>query len=145
MNRLTLVGHIGKDAEVKDFQNGNSAINFSVAHTQKWTDKQGNKQEKSTWYDCSWFINNTNIAQYLKKGAKVLIEGEPTARAYINQQNEAVAILGVTVRSLDILVFPKTDVQTTQTPQANYGQQNNVFPPAPAMSDDDAEGDLPFN
>ena len=144
MNKLTLVGHIGKDAEVKDFQNGNSVINFSVAHTQKWTDKQGNKQEKSTWYDCSWFINNTNVAQYLKKGAKVLIEGEPTARAYINQQNEAVAILGVTIRSLDILVFPK-DTQTTHTPQANYGQQNNAFPPAPDFGGDNPEDDLPFN
>lgn len=117
MNKYILTGNIGKDAEVKDLNNGNSVINFSVAHTEKWKDKQGNPQEKTVWVDCSWFINNTSIAQYLKKGTKVLIEGEPTARAYVNNNGEAVAILGCTVRSLEITQFANNDNPQPQQPQ----------------------------
>lgn len=143
MNKQILTGNIGKDAEVKDFNNGNSVINFSVAHTEKWKDKQGNPQEKTTWVDCNWFINNTAIAQYLKKGAKVLIEGEPTARAYVNGQGEAVAILGCTVRSLEITSFVNNDNPQQPKPQQ---QQKNNFPPAPNFNsnNNNQEDDLPF-
>lgn len=138
MNRLTLIGNIGKDAEVKDFNGGNSVINFNVAHTSKWTDKQGNKQEKTTWYEAAWFINNTQIAQYLKKGAKVLIEGEPTARVY----NDTV-YLGVNVRSLDILNFAKDDAPKQQQ-QAPVNNSNSGFPPPPNFNNANNDDDLPF-
>ena len=121
MNKQILTGNIGKDAEVKDFQNGNGVINFSVADTKKWTDKNGQKQEKTNWIECVWYLNNTSIAQYLTKGTKVLIEGEPTARAYINQQGEAVVINQCIIRSLEFMG------SSNQNQQQNYGNQQNGY------------------
>ena len=135
MNKQILSGNIGKDAEVKDFQNGNSVINFSVADTKKWTDKNGQKQEKTNWIECVWYLNNTSIAQYLTKGTKVLIEGEPTARAYINQQGEANVINQCIVRSLEFMGSSNQNQQQNYGNQQNSYQNNNQF---------ENEPDLPF-
>ncbi len=135
MNKQILSGNIGKDAEVKDFQNGNSVINFSVADTKKWTDKNGQKQEKTNWVECVWYLNNTSIAQYLNKGTKVLIEGEPTARAYVNQQGEAIVINQCIVRTLEFMGSSNQNQQQNYGNQQNGYQNNNQFEP---------EQDLPF-
>lgn len=135
MNKQILSGNIGKDAEVKDFQNGNSVINFSVADTKKWTDKSGQKQEKMNWIECVWYLNNTSIAQYLTKGTKVLIEGEPTARAYVNQQGEAIVINQCIVRTLEFMG------SSNQNQQQNYGQQQNGYQ---NNNQFELENDLPF-
>lgn len=135
MNKQILSGNIGKDAEVKDFQNGNSVINFSVADTKKWTDKNGQKQDKTNWIECVWYLNNTSIAQYLTKGTKVLIEGEPTARAYINQQNEIISVNQCIVRSLEFMGSSNQNQQQNYGNQQNGYQNNNQFEP---------EQDLPF-
>ncbi len=135
MNKQILSGNIGKDAEVKDFQNGNSVINFSVADTKKWTDRNGQKQEKTNWIECVWYLNNTSIAQYLTKGTKVLIEGEPTARAYINQQGEAIVINQCIVRILEFMGSSNQNQQQNYGNQQNGYQNNNQFEP---------ESDLPF-
>ena len=135
MNKQILTGNIGKDAEVKDFQNGNGVINFSVADTKKWTDKNGQKQEKTNWIECVWYLNNTSIAQYLTKGTKVLIEGEPTARAYINQQGEAVVINQCIIRSLEFMGSSNQNQQQNYGNQQNGYQNNNQF---------ENEPDLPF-
>lgn len=135
MNKQILSGNIGKDAEVKDFQNGNSVINFSVADTKKWTDKNGQKQEKTNWIECVWYLNNTSIAQYLTKGTKVLIEGEPTARAYVNQQNEIISVNQCIVRVLEFMGSSNQNQQQNYGNQQNSYQNNNQFEP---------EQDLPF-
>lgn len=135
MNKQILSGNIGKDAEVKDFQNGNSVINFSVADTKKWTDKNGQKQEKTNWIECVWYLNNTSIAQYLTKGTKVLIEGEPTARAYVNQQNEIISVNQCIVRVLEFMGSSNQNQQQNYGQQQNGYQNNNQFEP---------EQDLPF-
>lgn len=129
MNRQILSGNIGKDAEVKDFQNGNSVINFSVADTKKWTDKSGQKQEKTNWIECVWYLNNTSIAQYLTKGTKVLIEGEPTSRAYINQQNEIISVNQCIIRSLEFMGSSNQNQQQNYGNQQNGYQNNNQFEP----------------
>jgi len=135
MNKQILSGNIGKDAEVKDFQNGNSVINFSVADTKKWTDKNGKKQEKTNWIECVWYLNNTSIAQYLTKGTKVLIEGEPTARVYVNQQGEAIVINQCVVRVLEFMGSSNQNQQQNFGNQQNSYQNNNQF---------ENEPDLPF-
>lgn len=143
MNKHILTGTLGKDAEVKEFNNGNTVINFPVAHKETWKDKQGQKQERTTWHECEWFINNTSIAQYLKKGAKVLVEGTPYSRAYINQQNQAIGINVTRVNNLEITKFVET-----QNQQQNHPQQKAGFAPAPepyngGQPEDDGDG-LPY-
>lgn len=77
MNTCTLIGNLGKDAEVHVFGDGQAVLNFSVATSEKWTDKKsGEKKEKTEWHRCKYFTKGAaNLAPYLTKGSKVAVTG----------------------------------------------------------------------
>lgn len=100
--KLLVVGNLGKDAVVKEI-NGKNVINFSVAHTDKFKDGQGNQKEKTTWVDCAYWSDKIGIAPYLTKGTLVLAEGEPSADAYVTKDNEAGASLRLKVFNVRLL------------------------------------------
>ncbi len=77
MNRVTLLGRLGKDPEeVKYFQNGTAYTSFSLATSESWKDKAGQRQEKTEWHNCkAWRGLAETISNYLKKGSKVYVEG----------------------------------------------------------------------
>lgn len=77
INKVILVGRLGKDPELKYNPKGMAFCNFSVATSESWTDKStGKKNEKTEWHNCTAFQNTAeNIAKYLKKGSQVYIEG----------------------------------------------------------------------
>jgi single-strand DNA-binding protein len=110
MIKLTAIGHIGKDSVV-NMVNGRSAINFNVASTEKWKDAQGTGVEKTTWMSCSYWPEKTGIAQYLKKGTQVYIEGTVEARVYNNDRGESVPQLQVKVFTVQLLGGKKEDNQ----------------------------------
>jgi single-strand DNA-binding protein len=88
VNKVILVGNLGKDPEVRTFQNGGKVVRFSIATSETWRDKQsGERKEKTEWHNIS--ILNENIAkvaeQYLKKGSKVYIEGQLETRKWQDQ------------------------------------------------------------
>jgi single-strand DNA-binding protein len=85
VNKVILIGNLGKDPEVRRLNNGDPVVNLSVATSENWRDKQtGERKEKTEWHRVVIF--NENIAkvaeQYLKKGAKVYIEGQLQTRKY---------------------------------------------------------------
>lgn len=155
MINLTIVGNLGADAEVRTFDNGRSVINFSLAHTEKWTDAQGVKQEKTTWFRCAYWVNSTAISQYLSKGTRVAVYSDTIdARAYTSQQTaEPQASLEVQVRRIELLGGGQPQQQQPaqqqqaqpsqpqpQNQTSTYGSttgQSNAF----GASD---EADLPF-
>jgi len=102
MQRVELIGHIGQDAEVKDLGE-NQVINFSVAVTESYTNKQGEKISNTNWYECAKWGNNTTIAQYLKKGTQVFISGKPQSRAWQKEDGTLVSNLGVNVFNITLL------------------------------------------
>jgi single-strand DNA-binding protein len=103
MIKLTMIGHLGKDAEVRDV-NGRKVIAFNVAHTEKYRDSSGTQQEKTTWLRCSYWTDNTNVAPYLKKGTHVYVEGTPSADAYMSStQNQPMANLDLRVMKIELL------------------------------------------
>lgn len=103
MNRIEIIGHVGADAEIKEFQN-NQVINFSVGVSESYTKKDTNEKITNTvWFECARWGNNTQIAQYLKKGAQVFVSGKPNNRAYINNDGVAVAVNGINVMQIDLL------------------------------------------
>ena len=77
MNKLIIMGNLGKDPEAKQASNGNSFCTFSVATSESWKDKTtGEKQTKTQWHNCiSYGKQSEVIAQYFKKGSKILIVG----------------------------------------------------------------------
>jgi single-strand DNA-binding protein len=88
VNKVILVGNLGKDPEVRHTQDGRPIINLSVATSENWKDKQtGERKERTEWHRVVIF--NENLAkvaeQYLKKGAKVYLEGQLQTRKYTDK------------------------------------------------------------
>lgn len=83
INRVTLVGRLGNDAEMRTFQNGGAVVNFRVATSETWKDRQGQKQERTEWSTIAvfakWLIDD---AQKLRKGDMVSIEGKLQTRKW---------------------------------------------------------------
>lgn len=133
MNNTIVTGRIGKDAEVKTFDGGRAVINFSLAWSEKYKDRQGEQQERTVWYDCAVWRKEgaTGVAQYLRKGAQVLVQGEVSARGWANDAGEVRTSLQINVRDLEILQYVKDD---QQQPQAAPAQQRPAATAAAAAS-----------
>jgi single-strand DNA-binding protein len=82
MIKMLMLGYLGRDAALRQTDAGSSVINFSCCHTESWTDSRGERQERATWVDCSYWTEKHGILPYLKKGTMVYLEGIPAARHY---------------------------------------------------------------
>jgi single-strand DNA-binding protein len=102
MIKMQVIGNLGKDCVVNTV-NGKSVINFTVAHTEKYKDSQGNMQEKTTWVDCAYWTDRTTVAQYLTKGKQIYAEGQPEVRSFQRQDGTAGASLSLRVREVQLL------------------------------------------
>lgn len=133
-----IIGYAGKDAIVQ--QHGiESVINFSVCHTDKYTDASGQKYEKPTWVNCSWWTDKTNIAQYIKKGTLLWIEGAIEAKNYKGRDGESKAYLNLRVARVELLGGKRED-QSAPT-NTNENTTSGYQPVNTGSVDDDP---LPF-
>jgi single-strand DNA-binding protein len=88
VNKVTLIGYLGADPEVRTFQNGNRVVNIRIATSERWRDKQtGERKEKSEWHNVAIFNENLGkiAEQYLKKGSYVYVEGKLETRKWQDQ------------------------------------------------------------
>lgn len=88
LNKVQIIGNLGKDPEARAMSNGNEVVNLTVATSESWTDKAtGEKKEKSEWHRVVIF--NPHLAKiaksYLKKGSKVYLEGQLQTRKWTDQ------------------------------------------------------------
>ncbi|MET0635369.1 MAG: single-stranded DNA-binding protein [Chitinophagaceae bacterium] len=102
MIKMQVIGHLGKDCLVNTV-NGKNVINFTVAHTEKYKDSQGNSQEKTTWVDCAYWTDRTALSPYLTKGKQVFVEGTPEIRTFTRQDGTSGASLSLRVREVQLL------------------------------------------
>ncbi len=89
VNKVILVGNLGKDPEIRAFQNGGRVARFSIATSENWKDKTtGERKEKTEWHNIS--VTNDNLInvceRYLKKGAKVYVEGQLETRKWQDKE-----------------------------------------------------------
>ena len=83
VNKVILVGRLGRDPEVRYMPNGEAVANFSIATSEQWKDKSGAKQEKTEWHNITMYRRLAEIAgDYLRKGQEVYIEGKIQSRKY---------------------------------------------------------------
>jgi len=84
VNKVILVGNLGKDPEIRYMPNGNAVANLTLATTESWKDKQtGDQQEKTEWHRVVMFRRLAEIAgEYLKKGSQIYIEGKLQTRKW---------------------------------------------------------------
>jgi single-strand DNA-binding protein len=149
MIKLQVIGNLGKDCIVKEI-NGKNVINFSVAHSERYKDAQGNQKERTTWVECAYWTDRTAISPYLTKGTTVFAEGTPEADAYMNKDNQAAATLRMRVQTIQLLGGRNNENQGAPAANTNSYAANNTAPaqrppaPAPVASMPEAADDLPF-
>lgn len=91
VNKVILVGNLGRDPEIRSFQNGGRVAHLNLATSESWKDKSsGERKEKTEWHRVSIFNENlVGVAErYLKKGAKVYIEGQLETRKWTDQEGK---------------------------------------------------------
>jgi single-strand DNA-binding protein len=87
VNKVILIGNLGRDPETRYMPDGGAITNISVATTDVWKDKQGEKQEKTEWHRVAFFGKLAEIAgEYLKKGSQVYVEGRLQTRKWQDKE-----------------------------------------------------------
>lgn len=104
VNKVTLVGRAGRDPKIKYMPNGDAVCNFSVATSETWKDRNGEKQERTEWHNITLYRKLAEIAgQYLTKGKEVYIEGKIQSRKYTGKdgvERTAYEIIGNEMKML---------------------------------------------
>lgn len=113
MISLSVIGHLGQDATVGSV-NGRTVINFTIAHSEKFKNKDGVEETNTIWLSCAYWTEKTNLALYLKKGTQVYLEGKPEAKIYTNKNNQVIPQLHVRVSFVQLLSSNKPQEQKTE-------------------------------
>lgn len=101
MLKLQVIGNLGADARLVN-SNGNEFVSMRVAHSENYT-VNGQQATRTIWVDCTLNGNGGNLLQYLKKGAKVFVEGYPSFRVYDSAQNHCKMVgVQISVRSIEL-------------------------------------------
>ena len=89
VNKVILVGNLGKDPEMRYMPNGDAVANFSIATTDSWKDKSGGRQERTEWHNIAMYRRLAEIAgEYLKKGSSVYVEGRLQTRKWQDKNGQ---------------------------------------------------------
>lgn len=89
VNKAILIGNLGRDPELRYTENGTAVCNFSLATSEKWTDKSGEKQKRTEWHRIVvWGKQAENCSEYLKKGRSTYVEGRIQTREWNDKEGE---------------------------------------------------------
>ena len=166
LNKVILIGNLGRDPEVRYMPNGEAVCNFSIATSETWNDRQsGQRQERTEWHNITMYRRLAEIAgQYLKKGSQVYIEGRIQSRKYTGKdgiERTAYDIVANEMKMLGSRNAPggsgsyddqggyQQPAQQYAPPQQNYSSEPPPAPrrqaaPAPAAPVEDIDDDIPF-
>ncbi len=108
LNKVTLIGNLGNDPEVRSTTGGNRVASFSLATSRSWNNQQGDKQEKTEWHKCVvWNSKGSQLAdiveKYVKKGDKLYIEGRIEYRQWNDKEGQTRYTTEINVRELIML------------------------------------------
>ncbi|MDO4641000.1 MAG: single-stranded DNA-binding protein [Neisseria sp.] len=168
VNKVILVGRLGRDPEVRYMPNGEAVANFSVATSETWNDRQsGQRVERTEWHNITMYRRLAEIAgQYLKKGSQVYLEGRIQSRKYTDKNGVERTAYEIVASEMKMLGSregggaPYDDnahqggYQQSAPQQAYQSQPAAAEPPAaprrqapaatPAAPVDDIDDDIPF-
>jgi single-strand DNA-binding protein len=116
VNKVILLGNLGRDPEVRHLENGRAVANFSIATSETYKNKQGEKVTNTEWHNIVLWTPLAEIAEkYLKKGNQVYIEGKLTSRSYEDKEGVTKYITEVVGREMTLLGGPKQDAASNPT------------------------------
>ena len=139
INKVILVGNLGNDPEIRTTPDGQKVSSFSIATSENWTDKSGQKQEKTQWHKITvWGRQAENCAQYLAKGRQVYIEGRLSYRQWddkeTGQKRYATDIVAQTVQFLGSVRENSTRNASVSPQTSTTNFENSSF----------TDNDIPF-
>jgi single-strand DNA-binding protein len=104
VNKVILVGRLGKDPETRYMTNGEAVTNATLATSENWKDKSGEKQEKTEWHNLVFYRRLAEVAgEYLKKGAQVYVEGKIQTRKYQTKEGQERYTTEIIVNEMQML------------------------------------------
>lgn len=124
--RMQAIGNIGKELKFNTLSSGTSVLNFSIASTERWTDKQTNqKKEKTTWLDCVAFGPLAEMMnQYLKAGSRVYLSGDYAVNTFVNADQQTVKTSRMEVKDFTALdKVERADQSSSYVPQQDFNHQ----------------------
>jgi len=155
VNRVTLIGNLGRDPEMRYLPSGEAVASFSIATTEQWKDKSGNKQERTDWHRIEFIGRTAEICgEYLKKGMSVYIEGRIQYDKWTDKEGAERTL--TKIRGDRMQMLGSRGASTAATEMDDASDRGGVTPrsggqPLPARSPgqgkpkaDDFDEDIPF-
>ncbi|HWA14123.1 MAG TPA: single-stranded DNA-binding protein [Burkholderiales bacterium] len=150
VNKVILVGNLGRDPEVRYLPSGDAVANVTLATTETWKDKSGEKQEQTEWHRVAMFGKTAEIAgEYLKKGSQVYIEGRLQTRKWTDKEGQErytteircdrMQMLGSRSGGSERMAPPDDDA-----PARSSAPAKKAAPAGKGGNFDDMEDDIPF-
>ena len=149
VNKVIIMGNLGKDPEIRNFPNGGRVCNFSVATSESWRDKNsGEKQERTQWHNISILSDPlVNIAErFLKKGSKVYLEGQLETRKWQDNSGSDRYSTEIVLRPYKgeiTLIDNKADSNMSNEPISN-NQMDEIEENSVSPNVDDFDDEIPF-
>jgi single-strand DNA-binding protein len=147
VNKVILVGNLGRDPEMRYMPSGDAIASFSVATTDNWKDKNGQKQERTEWHRISMFGKLAEIAgEYLKKGSSVYIEGRLQTRKWQDKEGNERQTTEVVADRMQMLGGRSSSgyEPESEAPERQPGTAVERQTTTGGTGFDDFEDDIPF-
>ena len=163
VNKVILLGRLGRDPEVRYMPNGEAVCNFSIATSETWNDRNGQRQERTEWHNITMYRRLAEIAgQYLKKGREVYIEGRMQSRKYTGKDGIERTAYDIIANEMKMVgpregggaapyddggyqqAAPQQNHYQPEAPAAAPAAPRRQAPAAPAAAVDDIDDDIPF-
>ena len=146
VNKVILIGNLGKDPEVRYMPNGNAVCNVTLATSETWKDKQtGEQKEQTEWHNLTFYRRLAEIAgEYLRKGSKIYAEGRLQTRKWQDKNGNDRYTTEIIVNEMQML-DSKGGGSAGFASNAAPAQQSGSAPAAaPASANTDFDDDIPF-
>ena len=165
LNKVILIGRLGRDPETRYMPNGDAVCNFSIATSESWKDQSGQKKERTEWHAITLYRKLAEIAaKYLQKGSLVYLEGKIQSRKYTGKDGIERTAYDIVANEMKMLGSRNASggsgsyddqggyqqpAQQYAPPQQNYSSEPPPAPrrqaaPAPAAPVEDIDDDIPF-
>lgn len=148
LNQVTLIGHLGRDPEIKSFQNGGRIANLRLATTQRWKDRQsGEQRERTEWH--SVVLHGDGLIgvaeRYLKKGSKLLVQGKLQTRKWQDQGGGDRYATEIVLMGGGSSILKLLDGKPPEGGASGQGTPHGASGGArPSTFDSDLDDDVPF-
>lgn len=146
LNKVTLIGRLGADPEVRSFQSGGKVCNMRLATSESWKDRDGNKQERTEWHTIAIF--NEGLAgvaeRYLRKGSQVYVEGQLRTRKWQDQAGADRYATEVVLQGPQAKMVLLDSAQEGRNQGGTREEPRKEQPSTWDLPGDDLDDDVPF-